>query len=107
MFDKLASVEQRYEAIAAAMASEAVQSDANEYRKQAKALAEVEPLVLAYRDYKQVEAQLADAAELAASGDAEMAALAADEIKGLAARKEALLADIKILLLPKDPNDEK
>jgi peptide chain release factor 1 len=107
MFDKLASVEGRYEALAAAMSSPAVQGDANEYRKQAKALAEIEPLVLAYREYTQVEAQLADAQELASSGDAEMAALAAEEIKGLGARKEALLADIKVLLLPKDPNDEK
>ena len=54
MLDKLASVEQRYEAIAAAMASQAVQSDANEYRKQAKALAEIEPLVQAYREYRQL-----------------------------------------------------
>ncbi len=107
MFDKLASVEGRYEAIAAAMASQDVQSDANEYRKQAKALAEIEPLVLAYREYRQVEAHLAEAQDLAAAGDAEMAALAADEIEGLTARKGAILADIKILLLPKDPNDEK
>jgi len=107
MFDKLASVEGRYEAIAAAMSSQDVQSDANEYRKQAKALAEIEPLVLAYRDYRQVETQIADATELAASGDADMAEMAADELKGLTARREALLADIKILLLPKDPNDEK
>jgi len=107
MFDKLAAVEGRYEALAAAMSSPEVQGDANEYRKQAKALAEIEPLVMAYRDYRGVQAQLKDAQELAASGDAEMAALAADEIKGLNARQDALLADIKILLLPKDPNDEK
>jgi peptide chain release factor 1 len=107
MFDKLASVEGRYEAIAAAMSSQDVQADANEYRKQAKALAEIEPLVLAYREYRQVEAQIADTRELAAGGDAEMAEMAADELKGLASRQEALLADIKILLLPKDPNDEK
>jgi peptide chain release factor 1 len=107
MFDKLASVEGRYEAIAAALSSQEVQSDANEYRKQAKALADIEPLVMAYREYRQVGSQLADAQELAASGDAEMAALAADEIKGLTARRDVLLADIKILLLPKDPNDEK
>ena len=73
MFDKLASVEQRYETIAAAMASQAVQSDANEYRKQAKALAEIEPLVLAYRDYQKVGAEIAQAEELAKGGDAEMA----------------------------------
>jgi peptide chain release factor 1 len=80
MFDKLASVEGRYEAIAAAMSSQDVQSDANEYRKQAKALAEIEPLVLAYRDYRQLEAQIADASELVASGDADMAEMAADEL---------------------------
>ncbi len=107
MFDKLASVEQRYETIAATMASQAVQSDANEYRKQAKALAEIEPLVLAYRDYRKVGAEIAQAEELARGGDAEMAALAAEELTGLASRREALLAEIKVLLLPKDPNDEK
>ena len=107
MFDKLASVEQRYETIAAAMASQAVQSDANEYRKQAKALAEIEPLVLAYRDYQKVVAEIAQAEELARSGDAEMAALAAEELTGLGDRRDALLAEIRVLLLPKDPNDEK
>ena len=107
MFDKLAAVEGRYEALAAAMSSPEVQGDANEYRKQAKALAEIEPLVMAYRDYRGVQAQLKDAQDLAASGDAEMAALAADEIKGLTARQDELLGEIKILLLPKDPNDEK
>ena len=107
MFDKLAGVEQRYETIAAAMASQAVQSDANEYRKQAKALAEIEPLVLAYRDYQRVIAEIAQAEELARGGDAEMAALAGEELAGLATRRDALLAEIKVLLLPRDPNDEK
>ena len=107
MFDKLASVEQRYETLAAAMASQAVQSDANEYRKQAKALAEIEPLVLAYRAYQKVVAEIAQAEELARSGDAEMAALAAEELTGLGDRRDALLAEIRVLLLPKDPNDEK
>jgi peptide chain release factor 1 len=107
MFDKLAAVEGRYEALAAAMSSPEVQGDANEYLKQARALAEIEPLVLAYREYQQVERQLKDARELAGGGDAEMAALAADEIEGLTARQAQLLGEIKILLLPKDPNDEK
>ncbi|MGE0359546.1 MAG: peptide chain release factor 1 [Vicinamibacterales bacterium] len=107
MFDKLASVEQRYETLAAAMASPAVQSDANEYRKQAKALAEIEPLVLAYREYQKVVAEIGQAGELAGGGDAEMAALAAEELTGLEARREALLGEIRVLLLPKDPNDEK
>jgi peptide chain release factor 1 len=107
MFDKLVSVEQRYEAIAALMSSQAVQSDANEYRKQAKALADIEPLVLAYRDYKHVKEQLVQAEEMAGGGDPELAALALEEVKELTARHETLLGDIKVLLLPRDPNDEK
>ncbi len=107
MLDKLASVEQRYESHAAAMASQAVQSDPNEYRKHARALAEIEPLVQAYRDYRQVLEQIAQAEELARGSDADMAALAAEELTELAATRDALLANIKILLLPKDPNDEK
>ena len=61
MLEKLAGVEQRYEAHAAAMASPAVQSDANEYRRHAKALAEIEPLVEAYREYRQVVGQMTQA----------------------------------------------
>jgi peptide chain release factor 1 len=63
--------------------------------------------VLAYRDYRQVVAEIAQAEELSGAADAEMAALAAEELTGLAARREELLGDIRILLLPKDPNDEK
>jgi peptide chain release factor 1 len=107
MLDKLASVEQRYESHAAALASQAVQSDPNEYRKHAKALAEIEPLVQAYREYRQVLDQMAQADDLAKGADADMAALAADEVAELAAKRDALLAGIKVLLLPKDPNDEK
>ncbi len=107
MFDKLASVEQRYEAHAAAMASQAVQSDPNEYRKHAVALADMEPLVQAYREYLQVAEQIKQAQELAAGADEEMAALAAEELKELSGQRDALVASIKVLLLPKDPNDEK
>ena len=107
MLDKLASVEQRYESHAAAMASQAVQSDPNEYRRHAKALAEIEPLVQAYREYRQVLDQMAQADELAKGADADMAALAAEELSELSASRDALMANIKILLLPKDPNDEK
>ena len=51
MFDKLASEEQRYEQLMARLGTTEVQSDAAEYRKHAKALAEVEPLVEMYREY--------------------------------------------------------
>ena len=54
MLDKLNSVEANYEELMSLLASPAVQSDSNEYRKHAKALAEIQPLVERYREYKGV-----------------------------------------------------
>src|SRR5574341_220975 len=107
MLDKLNAVESRYADLMAQLASPAVQSDPTEYRKQAKALAEIEPLVDRYREYKGVEAEIAQALELVRSSDAEMRALAQEELQALEARRETLLQDLKVLLVPKDPNDEK
>jgi peptide chain release factor 1 len=107
MFDKLASVESRYEEVLTSIGTTAVQSDPAEYRKQAKTLSELEPLVEKFREYKAVAGEIAQAEELAKSTDAEMRALAEEELERLQARREALEADLKILLLPKDPNDEK
>jgi peptide chain release factor 1 len=107
MFDKLAAEEQRYEQLMARLGTTEVQSDAAEYRKHAKALAEVEPLVEKFREYKSVAADLAGAEELASAGDSEMRELAREELKSLNARRDALVAELKILLIPKDPNDEK
>ena len=107
MFDKLAAEEQRYEQLMARLGTSEVQSDASEYRKHAKALSDVEPLVEKYREYKAVAADIANAEELAASGDADMRELAREELKALVARRDALVADLKVLLIPKDPNDEK
>src|SRR5262245_18424447 len=107
MFDKLQSEEARYEDLTARLGTSEVQSDANEYRKHAKALAELEPLVERFREYKSVAQELAQAEELLAGGDPDMRDLAREEVKSLGARRDALVADLKILLIPKDPNDEK
>jgi peptide chain release factor 1 len=107
MYDKLASVESRYEELLASIGTSAVQNDAAEYRKQAKTLAELEPLVEKFREYKSVSSEIAQADELAKGSDADMRALAEEELEGLQARRGALEAELKILLLPKDPNDEK
>jgi peptide chain release factor 1 len=107
MFDKLQSEEARYEDLTARLGTTEVQSDTNEYRKHAKALAELEPLVERFREYKSVAQELAQAEELLAGGDPDMRDLAREEVKSLAAKRDALIADLKILLIPKDPNDEK
>src|SRR5687768_871807 len=103
MFDKLASVESRYRELMASLGTTTVQNDQAEYRKQAKALAEIEPLVEKFRDYKVVLEEIRQAADLAKSSDLEMRALAEEELSGLETRRDQLEADLKILLLPKDP----
>jgi peptide chain release factor 1 len=107
MFDKLASEEQRYEDLMRLLGTTEVQSDSSEYRKHAKALAEVEPLVQKFREYKTVAGDIAQTEELTGAGDADMRELAREELKSLIARRDALLADLKVLLIPKDPNDQK
>src|SRR5688572_32731278 len=84
-----------------------VQSDPAEYRKAAKALSDMEPLVQKYREYKAVVQDIGGSEELARGSDNEMRALAEEELKTLTVRRDALIEDIKILLIPKDPNDEK
>jgi peptide chain release factor 1 len=107
MFDKLTTVEARYEDLMSKLGTTEVQSDPAEYKKSAKALAELEPLVQAYREYKTVEQDIAGAAELAKGTDADMRELAEEELTSLTQRRDALLQQLKLLLVPKDPNDEK
>jgi len=107
MFDKLTSEEARYEDLTRLLGTAEVQSDASAYRKHAKALAELEPLEVRFREYKGIAQEIAHTEELASAGDADMRELAREELKSLVARRDALLADLKTLLIPKDPNDDK
>jgi peptide chain release factor 1 len=107
MIDKLTSVEARYTDLVGKLSDPAVQSDPTQYRTYAKALSEVEPLVERFREFKGVLTQIVQAQELIAGGDADMRELAQEELRELEARRDALDAEIKVLLLPKDPNDEK
>ena len=107
MFDKLATEEQRYEELMRLLGTSEVQGEPQEYRKHAKALAEVEPLIERFREYQTVVHHIAETEELAGAGDAEMRDLVKEELKTLVARREALIGEMKILLIPKDPNDEK
>jgi peptide chain release factor 1 len=107
MFDKLATEEQRYEELMRLLGTSEVQSEPQEYRKHAKALADVEPLIERFREYKALVRDIAETEELAGAGDPDMRDLAREELKSLVARREALIGEMKILLIPKDPNDEK
>ena len=105
MFDKLAAVEAKYEQLMTEMADPAVQGDSARFRSHSKALAEIQSLVERFREYKDVVAQLAAAEELLK--DPDMRELAQEEVASLQTRRDALLDEIRILLVPKDPNDEK
>jgi len=107
MFDKLLSVENKYDELMTKLGTTEVQADAAEYRRSAKTLSELEPLVQKFREYKSVEEDIKGAGELVNGTDAEMRELAREELKTLETRRDALLQELKILLIPKDPNDEK
>jgi peptide chain release factor 1 len=107
MLDKLNAIEGNYEELVNLLASPSVQSDSNEYRKHAKALSDLQPLVDRFREYKGVVKEAAQAEELVKSGDADMRELATEELRGLEQRRDALLAELRQLLVPKDPNDQK
>ncbi len=107
MLEKLAAVETRYEHLSSLLADPGVQADPAQYRQHAKALVEIEPLVTAFQQYKTVAAEIEQARELSKGDDADLRELAQEELAELEARRDQLLAELKTLLLPKDPNDEK
>lgn len=107
MFDKLSVVETQYDELMNRLGTAEVQSDPSEYRKAAKALSELEPLVEKFRQYKNVQKNIEGAEELVKSGDAEMRELAQEELAALEQKRDALLEGLKVLLIPKDPNDER
>jgi peptide chain release factor 1 len=107
MFDKLSTVESQYEDLMARLGTTEVQSDPAEYRKAAKQLSDLEPLVQKYREYKVVQKDIEGSEEIVRGADADMRELAQEELKDLETRRESILAELRVLLVPKDPNDEK
>ena len=107
MLEKLKTVESRYETLMGRISDAAVQADPAEYRVHAKALAELQPLVDKVREHHAVEREIGDTRELVQADDDELRKLAEQELRELEARRGDILAEIKILLLPHDPNDER
>ena len=107
MFDKLSAIEERYEKLMALVSDAAVQADPAEYRTYSKALADIQPLVETFREYRSALTEIAQVQELADSSEGDMRDLAHQELRTLEARRDTLLTAIKTLLVPKDPNDEK
>ena len=107
MFDKLQAIETRSDELMTLVSDAAVQADPNVYRTHSKALAEIQPIVARFREYKTVVAEIAQTRELTEGNDADMRELAGQELVTLETRRDQLLTEIKVLMVPKDPNDEK
>ena len=109
MFDKLQAIEDRYDRLTTLISDPAVQADQQEYRTHTKALSEIQPIIEHFRLYKEVTEEAVQAKELAkeTKDDAELLELVQQELIELEERRKSLLQQIKILLIPKDPNDEK
>jgi len=108
MFDKLAAVETRYNELNEQMAQPDVATDHLRLQQIAREQRELEEVVTTFRAYREVERQINDAQALLDDGaDPELRELAQDELEQLGRRREALDERIKLLLLPRDPNDSK
>jgi peptide chain release factor 1 len=106
--DKLDQLGTRYDELTQQLSSAELVSDSSRFQKVAKQHAELEEIVAKHREYKQIEKDLAGAHQMFLEAeDAEMKQLAHEEEKQLSARQEVVERELKLLLLPRDPNDEK
>ncbi|HUN87923.1 MAG TPA: peptide chain release factor 1 [Terriglobales bacterium] len=108
MFDKLDAIEQKYKELTEALASPEIVSDSSKYQKAAKAHSDLSEIVEKYREYKDLKRGITDSQEmLEAETDAEMREYAEQELAQLEERIVKVEEALKVLLIPKDPNDEK
>ena len=108
MFERLDQIEARYQELNEALSSPDIIGDSLKFQKAAKAHSEIAPMVEKYREYKDLTKGIAESkAMLADEKDPEMRAYAQEELTKLEARVGQVEDELKVLLLPKDPNDEK
>ncbi|EMA6343292.1 peptide chain release factor 1 [Bacillus cytotoxicus] len=108
MLDRLQAVEDRYEKLNELLSDPAVINDSNKLREYSKEQSDIQETVEVYREYKDVREQLQDAkAMLEDKLDAEMREMVKEEVSDLEVQEKELSERLKILLVPKDPNDDK
>lgn len=107
MLDKLIEVENKYEKITQALMDPKILANKEEFMKFTKEQAELEPIVTKFREYKKILTQIEEAEEILKGGDGELRELAEEELQRLKKIRPQIEQELKILLLPKDPRDEK
>jgi len=108
LFEKLKEIETRYEELTAQLSSPEVLSDSARLQKLARTHSELNQVVSKYREWKKIDRHLSEAKQMVAEAeDAELKQMAHDEVRELEERKTGLEKELKRLLIPRDPNDEK
>lgn len=107
MLKRLEATKTRLVEIDEELSNESIASDIKKFRELSKERSHLEPIVECYEEYLKISSNLSDAQMMINDSDPEIAALGHEEIKSLTAKEEELTEKIKVLLLPKDPNDDK
>ena len=102
---RLEDLERKFEELGALLGEPGLVADQDRYRQTAKAYADLEKTVLKFREYREVERHIRESQTLLQ--DEELKAMAREELAGLETRRGTLLEELRALVLPKDPNDEK
>jgi peptide chain release factor 1 len=107
MFEKLEVAEERFENVERLLSDPQIVNDRMVYQEYVKEHADLSKIVSVFRQYKQILAEIEDSNELLKDGDPEIKLLASEELTALNKTKEQFEEELKTLLMPKDPNDEK
>lgn len=107
MFDKLEEVERKFEALTQKLSDPTLSSNPKEFQMIAKEQASLSELIETYRIYKKINQQIEENRLLLNESDEEMRSMAKEELNSLELQKEEISQKLKVLILPKDPNDEK
>lgn len=104
---KLDTLSERFEEITALLAEPSIQNDQNKFRSLSREYAQLNPLVTSFKRYQETQEEISYAEDLIQDPDPEVRALGKDELQEANERLEKLENELQILLLPKDPNDER
>src|ERR1700749_2461858 len=107
MFDKLDQIEARYEDLGRQLGDPALLADQKKFKAVAKQHRDLEPTVDKFREYRKLRDSIAEAKAMAADTDPDLRAMAEEELAELEPKLPIVEEDLKLLLLPKDPNDDK
>jgi len=104
---RLEQLNERYEEVSALLSDQGTISNQDRFRDLSKEFAEIEPIVHCFKAWQQARADVEEASELARDGDADMRAMAEEELAAAEQKSEELDIELQRLMLPKDPNDGK